>query len=140
MSTTAENPVQRRLPGQAAAPEGPVDLTMMYVMHHGFRRDLNRFAEAVAATPIDDRETWAALAARWERFFEVLHLHHSGEDAGLWPFLMSRADAAERATLEAMEEEHTVRRSRSGLPPRGTPSPAISPTRRPTRWPSCNGT
>lgn len=107
MTTTTENPAQLTLPGQAAAPEGPVDLKMMYLMHHGFRRDLNRFAAAVTATPVDERDTWVALAARWEHFFEVLHLHHSGEDAGLWPFLMAHADADEQATLEAMEAEHS---------------------------------
>jgi hemerythrin-like domain-containing protein len=107
MSTTTTYPDQLMLPGQAAAPGGPVDMTMMYVMHHGFRRDLNRFAEAVAATPLAEKETWVALAARWERFFEVLHHHHSGEDAGIWPFLIERADDEDRATLEAMEEEHS---------------------------------
>jgi hypothetical protein len=95
------------LPGQAAAPDGPVDMKMMYLMHHGFRRDLDRFAAAVAATPLEDRVTWVALAARWDKFFEVLHHHHSGEDAGLWPFLLERADDGERSTLEAMEQEHS---------------------------------
>ena len=33
-------PGQLLLAGQAAAPDGPVDLTMMWAMHHGFRRDL----------------------------------------------------------------------------------------------------
>jgi hemerythrin-like domain-containing protein len=107
MSTTIEYPDQLTLPGQAAAPGGPVAMKMMYLMHHGFRRDLNRFAAAVEATPADDRSTWAALAVRWEKFFEVLHHHHSGEDAGIWPFLMERADVDERAHLEAMEEEHS---------------------------------
>ena len=36
--------VQLRLPGQTAAHEGPVDMHMMYVMHHAFRRDLAAFA------------------------------------------------------------------------------------------------
>lgn len=107
MSTTHTYPDQLTLPGQAAAPGGPVDMNVMYLMHHGFRRDLNRFAAAVSATPLDDRDTWTALAARWDRFFEVLHHHHSGEDAGIWPFLLERASDDERATLEAMEEEHS---------------------------------
>ncbi|MGO4255183.1 hemerythrin domain-containing protein [Marmoricola sp. RAF53] len=110
MSTTTENPARKPqlfLPGQVAAPEGPVDMKMMYVMHHAFRRDLDKFAAAVAATPADDVATWKALGARWDLFFTVLHNHHSGEDAGLWPFLLERADETERATLEAMEEEHS---------------------------------
>lgn len=103
---TTTYPEQLMLPGQAAAPGGPVDMTVMYLMHHGFRRDLDRFVAAVPATPVDDLATWAALAARWGRFSEILHHHHSGEDAGLWPFLLERAHPAERHVLHAMEAEH----------------------------------
>jgi hemerythrin-like domain-containing protein len=108
MSTTATTyPDQLTLSGQAAAPGGPVDMTMMYVIHHAFRRDLTRFAAAVEATPLEARSTWAALAGRWSAFFDVLHHHHSGEDAGIWPFLLERASDDERATLLAMEDEHS---------------------------------
>lgn len=111
MTTTISATNQVVLPGQAAAPAGPVDMVAMFVMHHAFRRDLAAFGRAVAATPVADRATWTALAARWARFFDILHKHHSGEDAGLWPLLLERADAAGdaagRATLEAMEAEHS---------------------------------
>lgn len=99
-------PAQLRLPGQAAAPEGPVDVHMMYVAHFCFRRDLTAFASAAAATPLADRRTWSALAKRWDLFATVLHHHHQGEDAGLWPLLAERADEEGRATLAAMEAEH----------------------------------
>jgi iron-sulfur cluster repair protein YtfE (RIC family) len=95
-----------RLPGQAAAPEGPVDMTIMYVMHHAFRRDLAAFAAAVPVTPVEDQECWRALAERWELFSTPLHHHHEGEDTWLWPWLMERVDEAERVTLAAMEAEH----------------------------------
>jgi len=100
-------PEQIRLPGQTAAHPGPVDMTMMYLMHHAFRRDLDAFAEAAGRTPVTDRRAWRAMAARWEMFASALHHHHSGEDAGLWPALLERADAEGRATLEAMEAEHS---------------------------------
>jgi len=103
---TEEWPTQLRLPGQTAAPEGPVDMTMMYVMHHAFRRDLARFAEAARRTPVEDRTTWELLEWRWEVFAEALHHHHSGEDAGLWPWLLAHGTEDDRATLEAMEAEH----------------------------------
>jgi hemerythrin-like domain-containing protein len=107
MSTTATDwPAQLRLPGQAAAPAGPVDMQMMYVMHHAFRRDLRRFADAVRRTPLDERATWRLLDERWQLFAEVLHKHHSGEDAGLWPWLRERVGQDDRATLDAMEAEH----------------------------------
>lgn len=101
---------QLLLPGQAAAPDGPVDLTVMWTMHHGFRRDLRNFARSVPATPVDDGATWTALAARWDVFARVLHGHHAAEDAGVWPLLLDRVDAAGdvagRSTLEAMAGEH----------------------------------
>lgn len=99
-------PVQLRLPGQAAAAEGPVDMQMMYVMHHGFRRDLAKFASAAQHTPVEDRVAWRLLARRWEILSAVLHEHHTGEDAGLWPWLLAHGTAEDVATLEAMEAEH----------------------------------
>ena len=113
MTTTTPQPARPRqllLAGQAAAPDGPVDLTAMWLMHHGFRRDLADFDRAAAATPLEDRATWQALARRWGLFARILHAHHSGEDAGLWPLMLERVDAAgeasARATLEAMSAEH----------------------------------
>jgi hypothetical protein len=108
MSRDASSPIpdQIRLPGQAAAPAGPVDLTGMFVMHWAFRRDLNCFVAAVIRTPVEDRTTWRALARRWDLFRHVLHDHHTGEDEGLWPALRARADAAGAAVLDAMAAEH----------------------------------
>ena len=106
MTTNTTNPTQLMLPGQAAAPEGPVDVHMMYVLHHAFRRDLRDFAEAAARTPVQDRATWRALGARFEQFGWSLHHHHTGEDTGLWPLLRERATPDEVATLDAMEAEH----------------------------------
>jgi hemerythrin-like domain-containing protein len=105
-STRADWPRQVRLPGQVAAPEGPVDLKMMYVMHHAFRRDLDAFASAVRNTPVGDRRTWQLLAERWGVFAEALHEHHSGEDSGIWPALLRLGAPDDVATLEAMEAEH----------------------------------
>lgn len=99
-------PRQLRLPGQAAAPEGPLDMQTMYLMHHAFRRDLDAFAEAVRNTPVEDRRTWRLLAQRWELFTEVLHKHHTAEDDLIWPALMSRGSSEDVVVLEAMESEH----------------------------------
>jgi hemerythrin-like domain-containing protein len=104
--TASAWPEQVTFPGQTAAHPGPVDMMMMYVMHHGFRRDLTAFAAAAMATPVDARDSWQALAERWDLFSEVLHHHHSGEDAGLWPLLMTLTDDDGRRVLEAMEAEH----------------------------------
>ena len=99
-------PTQVRLPGQTAAHPGPVDMTMMYVMHHAFRRDLAVLTAAAGVTPATDRRAWVALADRWALFAEALHLHHTGEDRGLWPRLLAVATPEEAEVLEAMEAEH----------------------------------
>jgi hemerythrin-like domain-containing protein len=99
-------PAQIRLPGQTAAHPGPVDMTMMYVMHHAFRRDLAVLSAAASVTPATDRRAWGALADRWALFAEALHLHHTGEDRGLWPRLLAVATPEETEVLEAMEAEH----------------------------------
>lgn len=106
MTTTAHHVAPLLLPGQAAAIEGPVPMDVMYLMHHAFRRDLAAFAAAAQATPVDDRDTWRRLADRWEVFATILHHHHTGEDTGVWPFLLERTDAAGREVLAAMEAEH----------------------------------
>ena len=93
-------------PGQAGGPPGPCDFTMMYVLHHAFRRDLAAFVSAAQRTPVTDRATWSALSERWGLFATMLHHHHSGEDAGLWPLLLERSGPDDVATLEAMEAEH----------------------------------
>lgn len=98
------------LPGQAAAPEGPADLTMMYVLHHAFRRDLDDFVEAAGRLPVDDRAAWQRLEARWQTFGMLLHDHHHKEDDHLWPLLTAKAtragDLAALATLAEMAAEH----------------------------------
>ncbi|WP_147332080.1 hemerythrin domain-containing protein [Geodermatophilus marinus] len=103
---------QLSLPGQAATADGPTDLSVMYVLHHAFRRDLDRFVTAARSTPVDAAATWAALATRWRRFAAQLHHHHRVEDRTLWPPLLAAVDAAgapgDRATLEAMQAEHEV--------------------------------
>lgn len=99
-------PDQLVLPGQASAPKGPVDMQVMYLMHHAFRRDLDKFVAAAKHTPEEDRTTWGLLSRRWAFFAEVLHNHHSAEDAGLWPWLLEHGSPGDRTTLEAMEAEH----------------------------------
>ena len=106
MTTSTTHVPQLRLPMQAAAPEGPADLTMMYVMHHAFRRDLRDLARVVPVTPVEDRRAWELLESRWALLSDVLHNHHETEDAWLWPELLRRAAPDERALLEAMEAEH----------------------------------
>ena len=112
MTTTLAARPQLDLPGQTYAALGPHDLSGMFVAHHGFRRDLYRFARATRTTPVDDAQTWSALATRWERFGEILHHHHVTEDTAIWPELLGAVDAegdrGGHVTLDEMEAEHEV--------------------------------
>ncbi|TFV58765.1 hemerythrin domain-containing protein [Geodermatophilus sp. DF01-2] len=109
-ATSTPHPPQLSLPGQVHAAEGPLDMSGTYVMHHAFRRDLDRFAAAVRATPPQDAAVWRALAGRWQRFAMVPHHHHTTEDADIWPLLLAHADVSGDAraceTLGAMAAEH----------------------------------
>lgn len=100
------------LPGQAAAPPGPADMTMMYVLHHAFRRDLRDFREVAPRVPVEDRAAWRRLAERWRLFTAELHAHHTKEDEILWPLLAERAraddDVDSLRVLDEMENEHTT--------------------------------
>jgi hemerythrin-like domain-containing protein len=100
------------LPGQAHVADGPHDQTGMYLMHHAFRRDLDRFRDAVRLTPVEDHATWRALTARWDRLAEVLHHHHTVEDDHIWPLVRrrveERGEAGGLGVLEAMAAEHEV--------------------------------
>jgi hypothetical protein len=106
MTTTAPYPTQLMLEGQYAAPEGPVDLAGMYLMHRAFRRDLNLFAEVAGRVPASAHERWRRISKRFSLFATVLHKHHHGEDVGLWPLLAERG--ADPAVLDALEAEHAV--------------------------------
>ena len=105
-------PTPLLLPGQAAAPDGPADMTMMYVLHHAFRRDVRDFARAAASTPTRRREQWMLLAQRWDLFTHELHQHHTKEDEILWPLLLERVRAAQdvgsERVLHEMTAEHSV--------------------------------
>ncbi len=106
MTITETWPTQIILAGQAAAPEGPLDMWMMYVVHHAYRRDLAAFVRAAERTPADAQPTWQALGQRWALFGAALHHHHHAEDTALWPLLMARVDDSGRQVLADMEAEH----------------------------------
>ena len=106
-TTTVE---QLKLPGQAAAPPGPVDVAGMYVMHHGFRRDLDNFVNTVPRAGVGDRHRWQRLARRWRLSPSSCTSTTRARMPGLWPLLLARVDAAgdpaAGVTLEAMQAEH----------------------------------
>ena len=91
-----------------------IDFTMMEITHDAFRRDLRLLTEAASTGDATGFEV------RWRLFKTQLLLHHSVEDANLWPIVRAAAagrDGADRL-LDDMEREHAAPRggSRSALP------------------------
>jgi hypothetical protein len=101
----------RNLPDSSDAARhgaGHADLTVMLAAHDAFRRDLARLAQAAAFADLPDPARRASVRAGWELFKRQLHLHHTAEDAIVWPALRERLPHSDHAqsVLDAMEAEH----------------------------------
>jgi len=87
-----------------------LDLTLMVAFHDAFRRDLGHLARAASRRPaeLDDPGRRTAVLAGWELFKTRLHIHHTAEDADLWPRMRTHlADQPdELVLLQAMQDEH----------------------------------
>jgi len=81
-----------------------IDFTEMYVTHDAFRRDLARLEAAASA----GRASAPKVREGWENFKAQLLVHHSVEDASLWPLLIElvRYRPEPLALLKEMEAEH----------------------------------
>jgi hemerythrin-like domain-containing protein len=81
-----------------------IDFTEMYVTHDAFRRDLERLEAAASAGKAGEPK----VREGWENFKAQLLVHHSVEDAALWPpiteLVKYRPDAL--TLLKDMEAEH----------------------------------
>ena len=86
-----------------------LDVTMMFAVHDAFRRDL-AVLERLTSSSDDDPRVVLRAAVGWELFKRHLHVHHTSEDAALWPamerLLVGREP--ELALMAAMEAEHAV--------------------------------
>ncbi len=83
-----------------------IDFTIMYATHDAFRRDLNRLAAAATA----DRADAPGVQAGWANFTRQLHVHHTVEDAALWPPVLAQLSdrPADAALMADMEAEHAA--------------------------------
>ncbi|MEU5864402.1 MULTISPECIES: hemerythrin domain-containing protein [unclassified Nonomuraea] len=83
----------------------PQHLTGFLMMHAGFRAEFGRLAEA-CGDPRDDAHE-ELLEEQLALVLDMLHAHHSHEDATLWPKLAGRAPEAAHALAE-LESEHSL--------------------------------
>ena len=79
-------------------------MSMNKAIHGAFRRDLDRFIEALAVFPAGDRARARQLTTAWANFDDQLTHHHEGEHEIAWPALLSVGVSAQ--LLEAMDAEH----------------------------------
>jgi hypothetical protein len=86
-------------------PETPCDTRMMGIVHSALRRDLVRTRMVLTdPAPISDaRRVGLADHALW--MMHALHVHHHGEDIGLYPMVL-RNDPSTRALVEDMDRDH----------------------------------
>lgn len=83
----------------------PADIRSMGIVHSALRRDLERTRMVVSATPHPDEKRRRAVASHMLWMMHFLHVHHTGEDVGLWPLVRSKNPAA-GDLLDRMDEDH----------------------------------
>lgn len=79
-------------------------MSMNKVIHRAFRRDLQRFLDALAAFRDGDFARAAQLGKAWDNFDAQLTDHHEGEHAIAWPAMESLGVSKE--LLATFDEEH----------------------------------
>src|SRR5688572_14366037 len=79
--------------------------TALMMSHHGFRRDIARFATAVAQVAGGDQVRVPALQKEWKSYRETLHHHHEAEDQGMFP--STRGEHPQlAAVIERLSADH----------------------------------
>lgn len=71
----------------------PPDTTEMLAVHQVFRRALGDGPQIVGSVAPGDTDRAALVGDYYKEVFLILHLHHEGEDAVIWPRLLERAPA-----------------------------------------------
>jgi hypothetical protein len=78
---------------------------MMGIAHDALRRDLARTRTAISQKPYPHGRRRVAIADHVKWMMHFLHIHHAGEDEGLWPLLRAKAPEA-APLLDRMEADH----------------------------------
>jgi hypothetical protein len=79
-------------------------MSMNTVIHRAFRRDLQRFLDALTTFRDGDRARAAQLGRAWDNFDAQLTDHHEGEHAIAWPAMASIGVSQE--LLATFDDEH----------------------------------
>lgn len=82
------------------------DTSHMLKVHTAFRREYALVPALVRAAAGKDEERGQIVASHIRLLNLLLHLHHSSEDAVLWPLLLARAPKEVDPVVHLMEEQH----------------------------------
>lgn len=83
------------------------DTRTMNIVHNALRRDLARAQRALASESPPNDERRAALAGHLDWMMHFLHVHHDGEDRGLWP-AVRRLNPDAGPLLDRMDADHRL--------------------------------
>jgi hypothetical protein len=78
----------------------------MYNVHAMFRREFALLPGLVRSLPDSDKERAQVIAGHIRLVGLILHAHHSGEDAVLWPRLLARAPKEIDPVVHLVEGHH----------------------------------
>ena len=81
--------------------------TLFMSSHHAFRRDIARFASAVAKVATGDTARVDPLREEWGFYRGALHGHHTMEDTNIFPGLRSQEPALAQ-TIDQLTQDHHV--------------------------------
>jgi hypothetical protein len=86
----------------------PADSRDMYAVHIMFRREFAALQELVRRVPAGDRARTRIVADHVAFITDLLHVHHSSEDAHCWPIVAARDPQDVAPIVELMELQHLV--------------------------------
>jgi hemerythrin-like domain-containing protein len=93
-------------PRTAPAVRTPVDVRDMLVVHTALLREFRLAPAAVMRVEDGDVRRAAVVDRHLDFLCDLLHHHHEGEDALLWPLLRERTPDAAVRLVEAVESQH----------------------------------
>jgi hemerythrin-like domain-containing protein len=82
--------------------------TALMMSHHGFRRDLARFALALGRVKDGDATRAAALREEWQSYRNTLHGHHAAEDQGIFPNVRKQQEALGPVIEGLIADHHRI--------------------------------
>ena len=84
------------------------------MVHDMLRREFALMPGLVAEVRVADRDRALTIAKHIDGLTTVLHHHHRGEDAFVWPLLVDRCSDSAAALTGRMEEQHEELAARLG--------------------------